>query len=101
MSGESITNRHGRHVPRHTRVLIYMGYSMLVASWILFFSSFRGEEAGAAGMLFGSSEELPSLGIELLGLPLLLTFFLVNTGAWMGGRRGSEREVVDRSPVAD
>ena len=101
MSGESITNRHGRHAPRHTRVLIYMGYSMLVASWILFFSSFRGEEAGAAGLLFGSSEELPSLGIELLGVPLLLTFFTVNLGAWIRGRGGSERGVIDRQVLAD
>lgn len=78
MSGEHLTNQHGRHVPRHSRVLMYFGYTILVATAVLFFSSLRGGAHSAF-----ESDMWPQLGILLMGLPLLLTFFIVNVGAWL------------------
>jgi hypothetical protein len=78
-SGEAITNRGGHHVPRHTRVLLYLGYIMMVAGWVLFANSMHGQSPWVLTPF--DSEQLPRFGIEILGLPLLVTFFVVNLGA--------------------
>ena len=88
MSGENLTNRRGRHVPRHSRVLLYFGYTMLVATAVLFFSALRGPGAGSVATF--ESETWPRGGISAMGAPLLLTFFVVNLGAWLRRRGGSE-----------
>lgn len=88
MSGESTTNRGGRHVPRHTRVLLYFGYTMLVAAWILFVDSLRGESPWVLAPF--DSEQLPQLGIEIMGLPLLVTLFVGHLSSSLGGGRAVE-----------
>ena len=72
VSGERITNRHGRLVPRHSRVLLYLGYIMLVATAVLFFSAVRGGAGGSAHPLF-ESEMWPQIGLVLLGVPFVVT----------------------------
>jgi hypothetical protein len=91
MSGESITNRGSRNVPRHTRVLLYFGYTMLVASWILFVDSLHGESPWVLSPF--DSEQLPQLGIEIIGLPLLVTLFFGNLGTVFRGARPAEEEL--------
>ncbi|MFZ0214859.1 MAG: hypothetical protein WAM30_02855, partial [Candidatus Dormiibacterota bacterium] len=81
MSGESVTNGGGRQIPRHSRVLIYLGYTMMVATTVLFLSSLQVLGGGPAVSQF-ESDTWPQLGIAVLGPPLLLTFFLVNLVAW-------------------
>ncbi|MBO0701781.1 MAG: hypothetical protein J2P38_02535 [Candidatus Dormibacteraeota bacterium] len=99
MSGESFTNTGGLAVPRHTRVLIYLGYTVLVVTTVLFLSSVQIQGGGTAGQQF-ESDTWPQLGIAALGPPLLITFFLVNLRAWRHARplpRPDALDQVDRS----
>ncbi|MFZ0217935.1 MAG: hypothetical protein WAM30_18540, partial [Candidatus Dormiibacterota bacterium] len=76
MSGEPVTNRGGLVAPRHTRVLLYLGYTIMLVTTVLFLGSLRGQ-----GDAF-ESDLWPPTGIEILGAPLLITFCLVNLAAW-------------------
>lgn len=99
MSGESFTNTGGLAVPRHTRVLLYLGYTLLVVSAVVYLSALQVEGGGSAGQEF-ESDTWPQLGIATLGPPLLITFFLVNLSAWMRARpmgRPDGLDQVDRS----
>jgi hypothetical protein len=82
MSGALITNLHGRHFPRHTRVLLYLGYVMLVATAMLYYTTQHVVGTGGAPESLFESERYPQLGVLLLGIPLLGTLFVVNLGAW-------------------
>jgi hypothetical protein len=95
MSGENLTNRRGHHVPRHSRVLMFFGYIMLVATAVLFLNSRVG---GKEGSEF-ESDVWPQLGIQLMGLPLLVTFFFVNVGAWLRRSRIGDGDPVERSDL--
>jgi hypothetical protein len=79
-SGEAVTNVHGERVPRHARVLVYLGYVMLVACAILFFSSVRGLDHQTAESWF-ESEAWPQLGIQRLGVPLVVAIFVLRLTA--------------------
>ncbi|MGH7920052.1 MAG: hypothetical protein ACREQM_08920 [Candidatus Dormibacteraceae bacterium] len=99
MSGESFTNTGGFAVPRHSRVLIYLGYTMMVVTTVLFLSSLRVQGGGGAGQQF-ESDTWPQMGIGALGPPLLLTFFFVNLSAWRRSRpmgRADGLDQVDRA----
>jgi hypothetical protein len=82
MSGALITNLHGRHFPRHTRVLLYLGYVMLVATAMLYYTTQHVAGTGESTESLFESERYPQLGVLLLGIPLLGTLFVVNLGAW-------------------
>jgi hypothetical protein len=70
-SGEQVTNAHGRLTPRFARVLIYVGYSLLSFSEVLFFTTLRGSPV--ANSLSG----WPDLGLTTLGPVVLLTIVLL------------------------
>ncbi|HEX4216016.1 MAG TPA: hypothetical protein VIA06_22070 [Candidatus Dormibacteraeota bacterium] len=93
MSGENLTNLQGWHVPRHSRVLLYFGYVIMVATAVLFFSSLHAPPGEGTDF---ESDMWPQLGILLMGPPLLLTFFFANLGHWLYGGRPA----VERPPVA-
>ncbi|MBO0702944.1 MAG: hypothetical protein J2P38_08425, partial [Candidatus Dormibacteraeota bacterium] len=100
MSGESFTNTGGAAVPRHTRVLIYLGYTLLVVITVLFLSTEQVQGGGRIPGLAFESDEWPRDGIAALGPPLLLTFFFVNLSAWRRARplgRADGLDQVDRS----
>jgi hypothetical protein len=69
-SGEQVTNAQGRLTPRFARVLIYVGYSMLSSSEVLFFTALRG----SSGAIL--SNDWTDLGLITLGSALLLTVVL-------------------------
>lgn len=71
MSGEAITNRHNRHFPRHSRVMVYLGYLLAVAAAVAFFSSLH-TAAGSAEPLF-ESENFSETGLLFLGISLVST----------------------------
>jgi hypothetical protein len=99
MSGESFTNTGGFAVPRHTRVLMYLGYTLVVVTTVLFLSSVQVQGGGSAGQAF-ESDIWPQVGIAALGPPLLITFFVVNLAAWRRARplsRPDGLDEVDRS----
>jgi hypothetical protein len=53
-------------------------FLVLVATAVLFLNTVSGAESSEF-----ESDSWPQLGIELMGLPLLVTFFFVNAGTWL------------------
>jgi hypothetical protein len=82
-SGEAITNRHDRVLPRQSRVLLYLGYVTLVASAVLYFASLHDPASGALRESQFDSESWVHQGVLFLGVPLVLTLFLAG---WLRGR---------------
>ena len=81
VSGEAITNVEGRHFPRDTRVLMFVGYILLVASAVLMFASLHSE----SGKLLESSFDAESWvkqGILFLGIPLVITLCIAGLHRW-------------------
>ena len=72
-SGESITNQHGEWFPRHTRVMLFMGYEMLVSTSVLFLSSLHLQFGGAKVEALFEADKYPQMGMYELGLPFVLT----------------------------
>jgi hypothetical protein len=77
MSGEAVTNGHGRLFPRAARVMMYCGYIALVAVTVAYFSSLHVEATGNGIEALFEADRWPRLGIALLGAPLLVTGFLL------------------------
>ncbi len=77
VSGRSVTNTSGRWFPRSARVLLYLGYIMMVAATILYFSSYFVQTTGAALPSQFESEPWAQIGVVMLGLPLLITLFIL------------------------
>jgi hypothetical protein len=75
-SGEAITNRHDRGLPRQSRVLLYLGYVVLVAAAVLYFASLHDPASGALRESSFDSETWVHQGVLFLGVPLVLTLFL-------------------------
>ncbi len=84
MSGKEVTNIRGTFFPRHSRVLLYLGYIMLVSTAVLFFS-LPNMSGGGTGEPFIEVEYIVREGFLKLGLPLLLTGFLVGSTDWWRG----------------
>ena len=88
MSGDAITNRHSVHFPRHTRVMLLMGYEMMVSTAVLFLSSLETQSSGAAVTSLFESDRYPQLGLFQLALPVVVALFFVQLAGWMrSGRR--------------
>jgi hypothetical protein len=85
-SGEEVTNVEGRTFPRAARVLLYAGYIMLVATIVLFFAPVTPNSIfNQQDLFFVFSADLwPRYGLLLLGVPLLLTNFLLALSRWRG-----------------
>lgn len=90
MSGEQITNVEGTRFPRPARVLLFLGYIMLVAAAVLYFSSWQVGATGTQGVepVF-ESEFWPRAGLLGLGMPLLLVGFTLELTRWLVGTAGA------------
>jgi hypothetical protein len=77
MSGDSITNRDGGIFPRHARVLLFLGYLVMTAVAVTFFSSEHVQATQATVEAQFDSERWVQFGLTLLGPPLLLTLFIL------------------------
>ncbi len=75
-SGEAITNRHDRGFPRQSRVLLYLGYVVLVAASVLYFASLHDPANGTLRESQFDSETWVHQGLLFLGVPLVLTLLL-------------------------
>ena len=80
MSGEQITNPDGRLFPRQVRLLLYLGYTMLVTTAVLYFTAEHIVSGG--GEPFFEDAQWPQLGLIFLGAPLLITVFIVELSRW-------------------
>ena len=80
MSGGAMAQGHGRWFPRHSRVLLYFGFDVLVAATVLFFASLRDQATGSAGGLDVNTDFWPQSGLIILGVPMLLALFVLKLG---------------------
>jgi hypothetical protein len=83
MTGGAITTVGGRWFPRHSRVLIYFGYVMLVSAAVLYFSSFRAQATGTSVEPQFESDFWIQAGLLALGIPMLFTLFLLKLSGWL------------------
>lgn len=80
MSGESLTNHGSRHAPRETRVLSFLGYVLLLAATVLFYSVQRAISSGVATEAFFEPEAVTMAGLFRVGLPVAVLLFLLRLG---------------------
>jgi hypothetical protein len=93
MSGEAVTNVHGRRVPRHSRVFLYFGYQLLAACTITWHATTEGGFPGFEADLWVAS------GLQALGTPLLMLFFALGVLRWRRWRPVLEGEPIDRTMI--
>ena len=95
-SGEGLTNLHSSVFPRESRVMLYAGYVLLVSAAVLFYSSLHDAESATLLRSQFDAEEWVREGILFLGVPLVITLFLIGLKRW---HLASEpvREVTPRS----
>ena len=86
-SGAAVTNPHDRWAPRPARVLLYLGYILLVASSVLFFATLHTDSGAPHEALF-DSEQFVNDGVLFLGLPLVLALFVAGVGGWFSSANG-------------
>jgi hypothetical protein len=77
MSGESMTNRSSPQLPRPSRVLAFLGYVLLVAAAVMFFSGQRAVSSGAAAEPFFEPEAVTQNGLFRLAFPLAVLLYLL------------------------
>ena len=81
-SGEGLTNLHSAAFPRESRVMLYGGYVLLVTATVLFYSSLHDAESAALLHSQFDAEEWVRDGILFLGVPLVITLFLIGLKRW-------------------
>jgi len=80
MSGESMTNKASRNVPRASRIFLFFGYVILLACAVVFFSGQRTAGSGTAlSEAFFEPEAITQGGLFRVAMPLLLLLFLLRT----------------------
>ncbi len=103
-SGEN-TNKGEPNSPRHTRLLLFFGYTMLVATAVLYFSSqvVYPHPDQPLQELFFESENWPQLGLLFLGTPLVIATFILHASYWWGSRNEptDEEKALPESSVSD
>lgn len=105
-SGEGLTNLHSTWFPRDSRVMVYGGYILLVSATVLFYSSLHDAESGTVLEAQFDAEQWVREGILFLGVPLVITLFLIGIQRWrsrpkperLSPERGSRPEL---APVSD
>jgi hypothetical protein len=93
LSGDQITNIDGTLLPRYVRVLVYLGYSLLAATVVLFLASASSTDPSAHAPLsltpLFNNNLYARAGLQLLGVPLLLTLFVLELNRWRGRQRAA------------
>ncbi len=93
-SGERITNVHSRSFPRHSRVLMFLGFILMGTALVLYFSSLHYQASGAAVSSQFEKESYPQDGLVFFGLPIVLMAFLARISAAGNGAEGEKRAEV-------
>jgi len=97
-SGDAITNKHGRLFPRPSRVLLYLGYILMVAAAVLYFASLYAPDTGALRESQFDSEQWVQEGVIFLGPALVLALFI---GGVVRHGREQPHDVEDDEPDLD
>lgn len=78
MSGESMTNHSTPLWPRASRVLLFLGYVVLVGATVVYYS---GQRAAGSGRILGESyfepEAVTQAALTRVALPVIVTLFLL------------------------
>lgn len=82
MLGALITNLHGRHFPRNIRVLLYLGYVMLVATANAPLHDPARRRYRGVDRVAVRERAVSAARLLLLGIPPPGMLFVVNLGAW-------------------
>jgi hypothetical protein len=80
MSGESMTNEGTRRIPRASRVLGFLGYVILVAGTVMFYSGQKVTGTGQAAESIFEPEAITRNGLFRLAFPLAVLMFLLRFG---------------------
>jgi hypothetical protein len=99
LSGDDTTNIEGRIVPRYVRVLVYLGYSLLLSTVVLFLSSVRLTTGPLASAPLFNNHLYARAGLQLLGVPLLLTLFVLGAARWHARRNAYLAPAQHHPPV--
>ena len=84
MSGKEFTNPDNHGFSRDVRVLLYVGYIMLVCTCVLYFSSQTLGDTNTPSERFFEAERVVQQGLVLLGTPYLLARFLIRFCSALG-----------------
>jgi hypothetical protein len=80
MSGESMTNRASKYLPRASRVLLFYGYVILLAAVVVYFT---GQRSAGSGRIVAEAvlepEAITQAALFGLAMPLLVLLFLLHT----------------------
>jgi hypothetical protein len=90
-SGEEITNGNSLAFPRDGRVLLYLGYTIVASSVLLYAASVQVLISGALSADALSTDNDAGLGILILGLPLVGLSLALRLGRWLALQRSAAR----------
>jgi hypothetical protein len=82
-SGDEITNGQSLAFPRNGRVLLYLGYTLIAESVLLYAASIQVPVTGALSADIFSTDTDATLGLLLLGLPLIGLNLAERLCTWM------------------
>lgn len=88
-SGQGLTNLHSAGFPRESRVMLYGGYILLVSAAVLFYSSLRDAESATLLEAQFDAEQWIREGILFLGVPVIITMFLIGIKRWHSQSKAS------------
>jgi hypothetical protein len=89
-SGQGLTNLHSSGFPRESRVMLYGGYILLVSAAVLFYSSLHDSESATLLSAQFDAEQWVREGILFLGVPLVITLFLIGIQRWRSRTKTSD-----------
>jgi hypothetical protein len=79
MSGDQVTNSTSPNFPRQTRLLFYLGYTLISSATILFF---KAQSVPGDVLSLGGGISVETVGGLMLGVPLIAYLFIRNIGSW-------------------
>ncbi|HEV8192417.1 MAG TPA: hypothetical protein VGP82_13205 [Ktedonobacterales bacterium] len=85
-SGSRVTNVDGRRIRRYVRVLVYVAYTLFIATVALLFATETYVDGGVPTIVRTlNGEQLARVGLLFLGVPLIVTTFMLRVSRWRGG----------------
>jgi hypothetical protein len=77
LSGKEVTNQGNAAFPRSARVLLYLGYTVLLTASAMYIASETFDVSGAHVPSYVDASVFSGAGLVVLGISLLVTLFLV------------------------
>jgi hypothetical protein len=99
MSGESMTNHGTSHLPRATRVLGFLGYTILLAGTVLFYTSEKVVSTGTAAEAFFEPEDITRNALFRVAFPVLLLAFFIRLARAQGSAPAAPDAPAPREPA--